>query len=163
MRQRSGVRCALELDCGTPADAAPHGVAAQLTADDAVTLFTAGTTGRAKIVPQTHANVAASLHGIMTTYELGPGEATVAAMPFFHGHGLVAGLLATLGTVARTLERLLDAPVLSAYGMTEIAHQAAGEPLSASGDRAPGSVGRATTGHIRVLATARRECAAGTG
>ncbi|MET8769192.1 TIM barrel protein, partial [Streptomyces sp. NPDC004658] len=31
----------------------------------------AGTTGRAKIVPLTHANVAASLHGIMTTYELG--------------------------------------------------------------------------------------------
>ncbi|MET8769117.1 AMP-binding protein [Streptomyces sp. NPDC004658] len=83
VRQRSGVRCALELDCGTPADAAPHGVAAQLTADDAVTLFTAGTTGRAKIVPLTHANVAASLHGIMTTYELGPGEATVvAAVPF---------------------------------------------------------------------------------
>ncbi|WP_046497073.1 FadD7 family fatty acid--CoA ligase [Streptomyces odonnellii] len=67
-------------------------------ARDALVLFTSGTTDRAKMVPLTHANVAASLRDICATYELGPGDATVAVMPFFHGHGLLAALLATLGS-----------------------------------------------------------------
>ena len=67
-------------------------------ADDALVLFTAGTTDRAKMVPLTHANVAASVQGICATYELGPGDATVAVMPFFHGHGLFAALLASLAS-----------------------------------------------------------------
>jgi acyl-CoA synthetase (AMP-forming)/AMP-acid ligase II len=50
------------------------------------------------MVPLTHANVAASVQGICATYELGPGDATVAVMPFFHGHGLFAVLLASLAT-----------------------------------------------------------------
>jgi acyl-CoA synthetase (AMP-forming)/AMP-acid ligase II len=48
------------------------------------------------MVPLTHANLAASVRGICTGYELGPADATVAVMPFFHGHGLVAALLAPL-------------------------------------------------------------------
>jgi acyl-CoA synthetase (AMP-forming)/AMP-acid ligase II len=65
-------------------------------------------------------------------------------------------------TTARALERLLDAPVLSAYGMTETAHQASSEQLLVPRDRTPGSVGAATAGEIRVLDAARRPCAAGT-
>lgn len=72
------------------------GAAPGLTARDALVLFTAGTTDRAKMVPLTHANVAASVRGICTGYELGPADATVAVMPLFHGHGLLAGLLAPL-------------------------------------------------------------------
>ncbi|MEV0040316.1 FadD7 family fatty acid--CoA ligase [Streptomyces sp. NPDC050804] len=68
------------------------------TGDDALVLFTSGTTDRAKMVPLTHANVAASVRGICATYELGPGDATVAVMPFFHGHGLFAALLASLAS-----------------------------------------------------------------
>lgn len=229
VRRPGGGRYGIALDAGTPADGADHGAADRLTDDDALALFTAGTTGRPKIVPLSHANVAASLHGITTTYELTPADATVAAMPFFHGHGLLAGLLATLTTggclllpergrftahtfwddmralsatwytavptihqillqrapeeypgplalplrftrscsaplptaTARALERLLDAPVLSAYGMTETTHQAASEPLSAPRGRPAGSVGRATAGEIRVLDAARRPCAPG--
>ncbi|MER7561782.1 FadD7 family fatty acid--CoA ligase [Streptomyces sp. NPDC097941] len=81
--------------CETPQDL---GVAGELSARDALVLFTAGTTDRAKMVPLTHANVAASLRNICATYELGPGDATVAAMPLFHGHGLFAALLSTLAS-----------------------------------------------------------------
>jgi acyl-CoA synthetase (AMP-forming)/AMP-acid ligase II len=61
-------------------------------------MFTAGTTDRAKMVPLTHANVAASVQGICATYELGSDDATVAVMPLFHGHGLFATLLASLAS-----------------------------------------------------------------
>jgi acyl-CoA synthetase (AMP-forming)/AMP-acid ligase II len=75
-----------------------RGAAQELSSHDALVLFTAGTTGRSKMVPLTHANVAASVQGICASYELGPGDATVAVMPFFHGHGLFAALLASLAS-----------------------------------------------------------------
>ncbi|MET9408475.1 FadD7 family fatty acid--CoA ligase [Streptomyces sp. NPDC002935] len=73
-----------------------RGVGRELTSNDALVLHTAGTSARARMVPLTHANVAASVRAICTTYALGPGDATVAVMPFFHGHGLFAALLASL-------------------------------------------------------------------
>ncbi|WP_020135604.1 FadD7 family fatty acid--CoA ligase [Streptomyces sp. 351MFTsu5.1] len=76
---------------GTPASA-------ELSERDALVLFTAGTTARAKMVPLTHANVAASVRNICSGYELGPEDATVAVMPFFHGHGLFAALLSSLAS-----------------------------------------------------------------
>ncbi|MFF4055616.1 FadD7 family fatty acid--CoA ligase [Streptomyces sp. NPDC001668] len=80
--------------------AGPHvvGASGELSERDALVLFTAGTTDRAKMVPLTHANVAASLGNICATYELGHEDATVAVMPFFHGHGLFAALLSTLAS-----------------------------------------------------------------
>ncbi|MET7736006.1 FadD7 family fatty acid--CoA ligase [Streptomyces sp. NPDC005402] len=74
------------------------GAAGELSDRDALVLFTAGTTDRAKMVPLTHANVAATLENICATYELGPADATVAVMPFFHGHGLFAALLSSLAS-----------------------------------------------------------------
>jgi oxalate---CoA ligase len=64
----------------------------------ALLLFTTGSTGTPKIVPLTHANLAASVAGIQSAYHLAPDDATLLAMPLFHGHGLVAGLLATLAS-----------------------------------------------------------------
>jgi acyl-CoA synthetase (AMP-forming)/AMP-acid ligase II len=75
-----------------------RGAADELSHRDALVLFTAGTSGRAKMVPITHANVAASVRNICATYALGPEDATVAVMPFFHGHGLFAALLASLAS-----------------------------------------------------------------
>lgn len=192
-----------------------HGISDQ----DAIILFTAGTTDRAKMVPLTHANVAASVQGICAGYELGPGDATVAVMPFFHGHGLFTALLATLASggsvllpergrfsahtfwddvrhaaatwitavptmyeillnraarefpgtdvaplrfvrscsaplnaaTGRAIERTLGVPLLSAYGMTETAHQTASEPLPQHGPLKYGSVGRPTGVDLRVL------------
>ncbi|AVH55354.1 MULTISPECIES: FadD7 family fatty acid--CoA ligase [Streptomyces] len=87
---------AVALDTGARAVRDVRGAAHELSDHDALVLFTAGTTDRARMVPLTHANVAASVRGICATYELGPGDATVAVMPFFHGHGLFAALLASL-------------------------------------------------------------------
>jgi acyl-CoA synthetase (AMP-forming)/AMP-acid ligase II len=74
-----------------------------LTSRDAMIMFTSGTTGKPKMAPWTHENLAASIASITSAYQLGPSDATVAAMPFFHGHGLVAGLLATLASGGRVL------------------------------------------------------------
>jgi acyl-CoA synthetase (AMP-forming)/AMP-acid ligase II len=84
----------------TPTDAGRHAQAgaAELSTGDALVLFTSGTTDTAKMVPLTHTNVAASVRAICATYELTPADATVAVMPFFHGHGLLAVLLASLAS-----------------------------------------------------------------
>ncbi|MET8471716.1 AMP-binding protein [Streptomyces sp. NPDC006422] len=195
---------------------------------DALVLFTAGATGRARTVSLTHANVAAAVHNVCATYALGPEDATVAVMPFFHGHGLFASLLSTLASggrvllpaagrfsagtfwadlraagaswftavptiheellersadadmpvppplrfvrscgaplnaaTQRALERMFGAPLLSAYGMTEAAHQIASEPLPQDGPLKHGTVGRATGVRLRVVGRDGRECAAG--
>jgi acyl-CoA synthetase (AMP-forming)/AMP-acid ligase II len=73
---------------------APEG----LCDDDAMVMFTGGTTGVPKMVPWTHHNIARSVRGIIAGYGLGPGDATVAVMPLYHGHGLIAALLSTLAS-----------------------------------------------------------------
>jgi oxalate---CoA ligase len=77
---------------------AAHPAAAPAHPGHALLLFTAGSTGTAKIVPLSHANLAASVAGVRSTYELAPDDATLLVMPLFHGHGLIGGLLATLAT-----------------------------------------------------------------
>ncbi|MDX3097999.1 FadD7 family fatty acid--CoA ligase [Streptomyces sp. ME19-03-3] len=217
------------LETATGVAAAARGAAGELTARDALVLFTAGTSDRAKAVPLTHGNVAASVRGVCSTYELGPGDATVAAMPFFHGHGLFAALLATLASGGRVLlpahgrfsahtfwddmrsagatwftavptiheilleraatdpagpqvpplrflrsssaplnsatqramERVLGAPLLSAYGMTESAHQASSEPLPQNEPLRQGSVGRPTGVALRVMDPDGKPCPPG--
>lgn len=94
---RAGTAAAV-LDTGARVVRQVRGAAAELSSHDALVLFTAGTTDRAKMVPLTHTNVAASVRNICATYELGPDDATVAVMPFFHGHGLFAALLASLAS-----------------------------------------------------------------
>jgi len=73
-----------------------------LVDDDAMIMFTGGTTGVPKMVPWTRANIVSSVRAIIAGYRLGPQDATVAVMPLYHGHGLLAALLSTLvsgGTV----------------------------------------------------------------
>jgi acyl-CoA synthetase (AMP-forming)/AMP-acid ligase II len=79
------------------------GVAAETSApidgeDVALVMFTAGTTSTPKVVPLTHRNIVASVQSISSGYDLSPQDATLIVMPLFHGHGLVAGLLATLAS-----------------------------------------------------------------
>ena len=66
--------------------------------DVALLMFTAGTTSAPKVVPLTHRNVVASVHGISRGYDLSPQDATLVVMPLFHGHGLMGVLLATLAS-----------------------------------------------------------------
>ena len=66
-------------------------------ADDvALLLHTSGTTARPKRVPIRHRNIVASARNIATTLDLGPENRCLDAMPLFHIHGLMAGLLAPL-------------------------------------------------------------------
>lgn len=97
-----GGAASVRLDAATPLNrgaSTPEG----LHDDDAMIMFTGGTTGTPKMVPWTHTNIASSVRGIIAAYQLGPLDATVAVMPLYHGHGLVAALLSTLasgGTLA---------------------------------------------------------------
>ncbi|HEU4361903.1 MAG TPA: FadD7 family fatty acid--CoA ligase [Mycobacterium sp.] len=77
-----------------PPTAPPEG----LSADDATIMFTGGTTGTPKMVPWTHDSIAGTVSSVVDTYRLGPRDATVAVMPLFHGHGLIAALLSTLNS-----------------------------------------------------------------
>lgn len=77
-----------------PVTSAPEG----LRPDDAMIMFTGGTTGLPKMVPWTHGNIASSIRAIVAGYRLGPQDATVAVMPLYHGHGLMAALLSTLAS-----------------------------------------------------------------
>ncbi len=69
-----------------------------LRRDDAMIMFTGGTTGLPKMVPWTHENIVSSVRAIIAAYRLGPQDATVAVMPLYHGHGLIAALLSTLAS-----------------------------------------------------------------
>jgi len=61
-------------------------------------LFTSGTTGEPKAVPLSHSNLIASIKNIIQTYKLTDRDRTIAVMPLFHIHGLMASLFATLGS-----------------------------------------------------------------
>jgi acyl-CoA synthetase (AMP-forming)/AMP-acid ligase II len=78
----------------SPVNSAPDG----LHPDDAMIMFTGGTTGLPKMVPWTQSNIAGSVRAIIAEYGLGPQDATVAVMPLYHGHGLIAALLSTLAS-----------------------------------------------------------------
>lgn len=77
-----------------PEPAKPEG----LQEDDAMIMFTGGTTGFPKMVPWTHANIANSVRAIIAGYGLSAEDSTVSVMPLYHGHGLVAALLSTLAS-----------------------------------------------------------------
>ena len=191
----------------------------------ALILFTAGSTSAPKAVPLTHQNVIASVRHIALGYELSPQDATLLVMPLYHGHGLIAGLLATLAsggsaylpstgsfsahlfwqdavrtamtwyTAVPTIHRILvnraqqeypgetaialrfirscsaplddklvhditktfHAPVISAYGMTETAHQVSSNPLPDRGVNKASSVGLPTGVAIKIVRDDRTE------
>ncbi len=62
----------------------------------ALVLHTSGTTSRPKIVPLSHANLAASARHVATTLALTPEDRCLVIMPLFHIHGLVGALLSSL-------------------------------------------------------------------
>ena len=68
--------------------------------DIALILHTSGTTSRPKIVPLTHANVAASARNIGASLALTPPDRCLNMMPLFHIHGLVAAVLSSLAAGA---------------------------------------------------------------
>ncbi|XAR71715.1 Oxalate--CoA ligase [Bertholletia excelsa] len=68
--------------------------------DVALFLHTSGTTSRPKGVPLTQLNLTSSVQNIKSVYKLTESDSTVIVLPLFHVHGLVAGLLSSLGAGA---------------------------------------------------------------
>ena len=66
----------------------------------ALVLHTSGTTSRPKIVPLTHANLAASAQNIARTLSLTAADRSLVIMPLFHIHGLVGALLSSFAAGA---------------------------------------------------------------
>ncbi|KAK9103590.1 hypothetical protein Sjap_020844 [Stephania japonica] len=68
--------------------------------DVALFLHTSGTTSRPKGVPLTQLNLASSVQNIKSVYQITDSDSTVIVLPLFHVHGLLAGLLSSLGAGA---------------------------------------------------------------
>ena len=66
--------------------------------DTALLLHTSGTTSRPKLVPLSHANLAASALHIGQTLTLTANDRCLNIMPLFHIHGLVAAVLSSLAS-----------------------------------------------------------------
>jgi acyl-CoA synthetase (AMP-forming)/AMP-acid ligase II len=71
--------------------------------DVALVLHTSGTTARPKIVPLTHANLAASALHIGRTLQLAPSDVCLNIMPLFHIHGLIAAVLSSVAAGASVI------------------------------------------------------------
>ena len=68
--------------------------------DITLLISTSGTTSRPKIVPETHAKVCASAYAHGTALALTQRDRCLNIMPLFHGHGLIATLIASLSAGA---------------------------------------------------------------
>jgi acyl-CoA synthetase (AMP-forming)/AMP-acid ligase II len=66
--------------------------------DHALLLHTSGTTSRPKLVPLTHANLAASAAHIGATLKLSGRDRCLNIMPLFHIHGLVAAVMSSIAS-----------------------------------------------------------------
>lgn len=68
--------------------------------DVALFLHTSGTTSRPKGVPLTQHNLFSSVRNIQSVYRLTESDSTVIVLPLFHVHGLICGLLSSIGAGA---------------------------------------------------------------
>ena len=73
-----------------------HTVVARLDRDDALIMYTSGSTGVPKGVRQTHRNVTAQVDGVIDLYQLTAADHVLNCMPLFHVGGLQLGSLPIL-------------------------------------------------------------------
>ena len=124
--------------------------------DDALIVYTSGTTGKPKGAVHTHASLLAGASALLTAWDWSPEDRLVLCLPLFHVHGLCAGLFGTLaaGASAAVFDRFDEAAVLGAagagtmfFGVPTMYHRlAATGEASALGRAAPVRVGVGTVG-----------------
>ena len=76
----------------------------------AMLLYTSGTTGRSKGAMITHNNLLATVTGLLAAWAWEPRDRLLLALPLFHTHGLVVGMLSAFAAGAAVrLRRRFDA------------------------------------------------------
>jgi malonyl-CoA/methylmalonyl-CoA synthetase len=108
--------------------------------DDALIVYTSGTTGKPKGAVHTHASLSAGVASLQAAWRWLPEDRLVLSLPLFHVHGLCAGLFGTLATGASAMvfDRFDETAIIEAaaastmlFGVPTMYHR-----LAASG-RAP--------------------------
>jgi malonyl-CoA/methylmalonyl-CoA synthetase len=105
----SGARGEVRLDAARPED-------------DALIVYTSGTTGEPKGAVHTHRSLLAGVQALRIAWDWQPDDRLILALPLFHVHGLCAGLFGTLasGASAAVFDRFEPALVLSAAGAASL-------------------------------------------
>jgi malonyl-CoA/methylmalonyl-CoA synthetase len=95
---------------------------AALPDDDALIVYTSGTTGEPKGAVHTHRSLLAGVQALRMAWDWQPDDRLILALPLFHVHGLCAGLFGTLasGGSATVFDRFSPALVLDAVGETSM-------------------------------------------
>ncbi len=103
--------------------------------DDALIVYTSGTTGEPKGAVHTHGSLLAGTRALQMAWGWRPDDRLILALPLFHVHGLCAGLFGTLaaGGSAAVFERFVPEQVLDAvrestmfFGVPTMYHRLAG-------------------------------------
>jgi malonyl-CoA/methylmalonyl-CoA synthetase len=96
------------------APAAP--LAVRRPGDEALIVYTSGTTGKPKGAVHTHASLLAGVSSLLTAWRWTADDRLVLSLPLFHVHGLCAGLFGTLtaGAAVSVFDRFDEMAVLRA-------------------------------------------------
>jgi malonyl-CoA/methylmalonyl-CoA synthetase len=82
--------------------------------DDALIVYTSGTTGKPKGAVHSHGSLLAGVTALLSAWAWAPEDRLVLCLPLFHVHGLCAGLFGTLtaGAAAVVFDRFDEAAIL---------------------------------------------------